>query len=78
MFINIKVITNAAKNQVVQKSPGDFLIRVTTTPVRGKANKKVLELLAKHFNVNRAEVLIVKGRYNSKKVINILEKGKIK
>ena len=72
MFINIKVITNAAKNQIIEKAKGEFIVKVTATPERGKANKKVLESLAVYFNVSKTDILIVKGKYNSKKIINIV------
>ncbi len=73
MFISIKVITNAAKNQIIKKAKGEFIVKVTATPERGKANKKVLEFLAEYFNVSKSDVLIVKGKYNSKKIINIIK-----
>jgi uncharacterized protein len=72
MFINIKVITNAAKNEIIEQSKGQYLVKVTATAERGKANKKVMELLANHFNVAKTDILIVKGKYNSKKVLNII------
>ncbi|MBI4846899.1 MAG: DUF167 domain-containing protein [Candidatus Omnitrophica bacterium] len=74
MFISIKVITNAASSQIKEISKGVFLIKVTATAERGKANKRVIEILADYFNVAKTEVLIVKGKYNSKKIINIKTK----
>ena len=73
MFIRIKVITNAATNQIIKKNKGEFVVKVTATRERGKANKKVLESLAEYFNVSKTDVLIVKGKYNSKKIINIIK-----
>ena len=74
MFINIKVTTNAAKDQITEKNKGEFIIKVTATAERGKANKRVLALIADYFDVSKFEVLIVKGKYNSKKIINIISK----
>lgn len=74
MFINIKVITNAAKNEITEQAKGQYLVKVTATAERGKANKKVMELLAEYFNVSKIDILIVKGKYNSKKVLNIITK----
>lgn len=74
MFINIKVITNAAKNEIIEQAKGQYLVKVTATAERGKANKKVMELLAEYFNVSKIDILIVKGKYNSKKVLNIITK----
>ncbi len=72
MFINMKIITNAAQNEVIEQSKGNFLVKVTATAERGRANKKMYELIAKHFDVPKMNVMIVKGKYNSKKVLNII------
>jgi uncharacterized protein (TIGR00251 family) len=71
MFINIKVITNAAKNQVIEQGKHQYLVKVTATAERGKANKKVFELLSEHLDVSKTDIQIVKGKYNSKKLLNI-------
>ena len=73
MFISIKVVTNAAKNEIIEKGKGEFVVKVTAAPERGKANKKVLEHLAEYFNVRKSQILIVKGKYNSNKIINIVK-----
>ncbi len=73
MFISVKVITNAAKNEIIKKGKGEFIVKVTATPERGRANKKVLEALAEYFNVRKSDILIVKGKYNSKKIVNIIK-----
>jgi len=71
MFINIKVLTNAAKNQITKQGKGQYLVKVTATPERGKANKRVMELISEYFDVAKMDILIVKGKYHSKKTLNI-------
>jgi len=73
MFVKVKVVTNAAKNQIVKSASGEFIVKVTASPERGKANKKAIELLAEYFQAGKTKILIVKGKYNSKKIINILK-----
>lgn len=71
MFINIKVITNAAKNEMVEQGKHQYLVKVTATAERGKANKKVMQMISEYFDVSKMDISIVKGKYNSKKVLNI-------
>jgi len=71
MYFSVKVITNAAKNEIIEKNKCEFLIKVTATAERGRANSKMLELLSKHLKVSKSEIGIVKGKYSSKKLINI-------
>ncbi len=71
MLINVKVITNAAKNQIIQKSPNEFVVRITAAPEKGKANKKVIDFLADYFNLKKSDILIKKGQTSSRKIISI-------
>ncbi|MFH1459763.1 MAG: DUF167 domain-containing protein [Candidatus Omnitrophota bacterium] len=73
MFIAIKVITNASNNEIIKKNKGEYIVKVTASPERGKANKKVMELIAEYFKAAKSQIMIVKGKYNSKKIINIKE-----
>ena len=73
--IQVKVIPNAKKNEVKRggaTSKGEgFKIYVTAPPVGGKANKLLLEVLAKHFNVPKSSISIVKGDKARHKVLQI-------
>lgn len=68
--IKIKVITNAKKNEVVE-AEGSFKVYVNAPPVDGKANKAVIELLAKYFKVRKSSVKIIRGEKSKDKVIQI-------
>jgi len=70
MRIKVKVIPNAKLNKI-DKVEDVYLVRVTAPPVSGKANKAVIEFLAKHFDVPKSDVDIVKGMTSRVKIINI-------
>lgn len=61
MRIRVKVIPNA-KRSSVEKLKDYYKVRVDAPPIRGKANKRLTEILAKHFNVPRSKIRIVKGQ----------------
>jgi len=70
MKIDVKVIPGAKKNCI--KSEGASLkIYLTAPPVDGKANKALIELLAEHFSVKKAQITITKGLQSRHKTINI-------
>ncbi len=71
MIIGIKVITNAAKNEVIRQRADAFIVKVTVSPEKGKANKKVIELLAEHFGISKSGVEITRGSHSSKKTVVI-------
>lgn len=70
MKITVKVIPNAKHNQI-DEVDGVFLVRVTASPTQGKANKAVIELLAKHFKISKSEVDIIKGLASRTKIVAI-------
>lgn len=75
--LQVRVTPKAAANRikVEELENGDYLIRVyvTTVPEDGKANKAVLELLAKELGIAKSKLTIVKGLTGKDKTIQISE-----
>jgi hypothetical protein len=69
--INVKVKPSSRKNEVKLIDNNKLEIRVTAAPDKGKANKAVVELLAKHFKVPKSAITIVRGEGARDKVIEI-------
>ncbi|NCN03595.1 MAG: DUF167 domain-containing protein [Candidatus Pacebacteria bacterium] len=69
--INITVNSNAKNNSVISLGDDNYKINVTTTPESGKANKKVIELLADFLKIKKSQITISKGHKNKNKVIEI-------
>jgi hypothetical protein len=67
---NRKSHSNAKHNQVLDEG-GQLRAYVTAPPANGKANKALIELLAKHFNVKKSSVKIIKGEKSREKVVEI-------
>ncbi len=58
--IQVTVKPNSHISQL-EESDGIWIARVKCPPVDGKANKELLELVAKHFDVPRSRVTIKSG-----------------
>ena len=70
MIVEIRVVTNASKEEVVQES--NYLkVKVKAKPNGGEANKAVVKVLAKHFNVRESKVKIIRGLKSRKKTVEI-------
>lgn len=68
----IKVCPNAKVEKIVEN--GDCLkVYVNAAPEKGKANKRVCDILAKHFSVRKSSVKVIKGHTSKEKVIEISE-----
>ncbi|HMT11489.1 MAG TPA: DUF167 domain-containing protein [Ignavibacteria bacterium] len=71
MRISVKVKPNARQNSINQVGENTFEVRVTVPPEKGKANKKVIELLAKHFHTAKSNIELVSGETSKEKVFEI-------
>ncbi len=71
MKISVRVKTCARKKEVQHIETNRYLVSVTAPPVEGKANEKVIELLAKYFHKPKRNITIVAGRTAREKIIEI-------
>ncbi len=71
MIIKVKVKPNAKKNEIKQIEENFYEVRVTVVPEKGKANKKVVELLSKHFDVPKSRIKLVRGETSREKLFEI-------
>ncbi len=72
MLVKVRVIPKAKREEVVFE--GDFLVvKVREPPERGRANKRVVELLAEHFGVPKSHVEIVRGHRSREKLVKVSE-----
>ncbi len=74
MKLTIRVKTNARKNEVKQIDATTYQVSVTAPPVDGKANEKVIEVLADYFGKPKRCVTILRGETSKEKVVEIGEK----
>ena len=70
MILNIRVIPKASRN-FIKKENNSFKAYLTKTPQNGLANKQLIELLARYFNVKKYQMRIIKGKNSRDKVIEI-------
>ncbi len=71
MKISVTVKPNSKKEGVVVSEVGVYTVRVSAPPVDGKANARVIELVARHFGVPKSRVSIARGTLGKKKIIEI-------
>jgi len=69
--IKLRVITRAKKEELQKLSEDSYRIKVSSQPEKGKANKRIIELLSKEFGVKKRDIKIVSGETSSRKVIEI-------
>jgi len=65
------VTTRSAKNEIAKISEGEYRVRVSAVPEKGKANEAVRELIADYFRVGKNRVKIIAGKSAKTKLLEI-------
>jgi uncharacterized protein len=71
MRIYVKVVPGSSQEKVEKDDGGNFKVWVSAPPEKGKANERLLDVLAEHFGVAKKEVRIVSGRTSRIKLIEL-------
>lgn len=66
---NVRVIPKARQNDVSLDADGTIRIHTTAAPSDGAANDAVIKMLAKHFDVPKSSIRIIRGATSQNKVI---------
>jgi uncharacterized protein len=71
--LRVKVKPNARVEQLVALEDGSWEARVKAPPVDGKANAALIALVAAHFGVRKAQVIVKSGASSRLKLIQIAD-----
>ena len=70
LIIRLKIVPNSSRNELIIED--DFLkLKVTAQPIDNKANKALVEFLAKQFKIPKSYIEIIKGNTSKEKTILI-------
>jgi uncharacterized protein (TIGR00251 family) len=72
MLIRVFVTTNAKQPRLVRVSEDYLEARVDERAMGGRANKRLVEILAEHFNIPKSRVSIIRGTKARNKTVQII------
>ncbi len=67
----VKVKPNARENSIRQFQDGTWIAEVKAPPKDGKANRALIKVIAKQFNVTKSQVSIRRGKSGRTKLIQL-------
>jgi hypothetical protein len=70
MIVDVKVTPNA-KRQEIKLESGTLKVKVLSRAERGKANQELIEYLSKILGVRKADIKILRGERDTRKVISL-------
>ncbi len=73
MEINVIVTPNAKSANVVKIDDLTYKVRVDAPANEGRANLRLMEILADHFDVPKSHVRIIRGSKGRNKLVLITE-----
>lgn len=68
----VKVIPKAKKEEVVEGEGENLKVKVRAPALEGRANQRLIEVLAKYFKVPKRSIRIVRGEKSREKIIEII------
>lgn len=71
MRFKVKVIPKAKITLVEADEKGNLKVKLSSVPEKGKANTELIEVLAKHYNVKKSKVKILKGATSREKLVEV-------
>ncbi|MDD3435533.1 MAG: DUF167 domain-containing protein [Candidatus Gastranaerophilales bacterium] len=70
LTVRLKIVPNSSKNDIF--FDGDILkIKITAQPIENKANKALVEFLAKKLKIAKSNIQITKGELSKEKTLLI-------
>ncbi len=72
MLIRIHVTPNAREVRVTKVNEASFEVKVDEKAEGGRANKRLLEILSKHFKVPKSRILLISGTKSRDKLVEVI------
>ena len=69
--ITVHVQPNARRNEALGYEDGVLRMKIAAPPVKGRANRELIEFLSQRLGVSRGSVTIEKGATSRSKVIGV-------
>jgi len=73
MKLNIKVTPKSSRREFVKKD-GQLKAYLRSAPEKGKANKELIDLIAKEYKIPKSSVVIVSGLTGRNKIVEVPDK----
>ncbi|MGL4621397.1 DUF167 domain-containing protein [Chroococcidiopsis sp.] len=71
MHKRVKVKPNSKQQAIEEEADGSLTVHLKSSPVDGKANQELIQLLAKKFEISKTRIKIKSGLASRQKLIEI-------
>jgi uncharacterized protein len=74
MKITVRAHPQSKEQKIIKTDQFEYQVYFNVPPEGGKANRKIIEMLAERFDVPKSQVHIRAGDRSSAKIVEILER----
>ena len=67
----VQVYPNAARNEITGCIDGVLHIKIAAPPVKGKANRELVDFLSRRLGISKGSIDIIKGHTSRNKIIAV-------
>jgi uncharacterized protein (TIGR00251 family) len=71
MKLTVRVVPNASRDEIVERGPLGWKVRLAAPPVDGAANERLVRFLAETFDVPKSAIRIVSGHTGRTKTVDV-------
>lgn len=71
LTLKIKVEPRSSRAGIIGQYGDALKVKLTSPPVEGKANKELIEILAKEFSIARKDIEIISGQSSKNKIVKL-------
>jgi len=71
MKITVQVKPNARKDEISLRDDGVYVVKVAVPPIEGRANERLIEILAGYFKKPKRSIEILVGSRGKHKIVEI-------
>lgn len=71
MKVSVVVKPNSKQESITVAADGSLVVRVNAPPIDGRANERVIEMLAKHYDRPKSAIALIHGGSGKKKIFEI-------
>lgn len=73
ILLSVRVVPRSKKNEVIDLGNNQLKVRVISPPVDGRANKELIESIARYYGKSISSITIIKGTTSRVKLVEIAD-----
>jgi uncharacterized protein (TIGR00251 family) len=73
MYLQVRVIPRSKRNEIIDLGNNRLRVKVISPPADGRANKELIESLARYYKKKKSSITIIRGSTSRDKVVEITD-----